>query len=1003
LINPKGILFAEGSKIRAASFFASTLDVLDSDFLYQKELSFQGDSKESVINFGKITAWDGDVALIAYHVENHGFLEAPQGVAALAAGRDVLLIPEGNQRIAIRACSLEEIPTEIGVENDGQLIALQIELKADGNPYRFAIKEGGKIDALASEKRGGEIYLIAEKGVLDIEGAYSAANPCGEGGKIHLLGHEVFVQNGTSIDVSGATSGGEVLIGGDYQGKNPNIPNAEKTFVAKEVTISADATQTIIINGPPTTGGVVCPFPDFGALSSVNIDAADLVACLGLGNVTINAANSTSLGTGSITVNADVIWPDPTVLTLQAQDVGSTIQLNALVQSTNTTLSGSSIVIIKGGDLTVGDPLHTQIVPCGIDAASGSVSVTVGKLGIYGGSNATSDAVISAQTGRITVTASDTITLEGGTGDNSNALIQMTQSGGNAATPMTIKGSSDMNLIAGSGMNSSARLSIDQGGTVNSSITGDYTIQGGNGSGDCRAGLFQGEVANQGNIFVSGNNFEVTGGSGTGDCSAQINRSGNGGSSRIELTALGTVTFTGGSSATSGALLLAVHPGGTSTFTSAGDFSFIGGVSAAQIQLGRAAIFDIGGNLKLEGGSAAGGFAQIINTTPNFSNMSFSIGGDLNLLGGTFAGALVQIQSATGPVTFDWKTGTGPTGAVNLQANAAEALIWISSTATDNSIVIGGTTPPSSITLEGGTGATSRAMIYTNQGGSIQASVDGPYTITGGSASVDGRAGFYTGITSSSGNITLSGEQTDPSAAGYAFQLEGGTGTGDNSAEISVERATGSIVLTNSGRLLLQGGAGDDSSARIITQGVGNTGSILITGTGDVSLQGGSGGNPGAVSNAEINAAGSITCQIQNGSYSLTGGDIDTSQALITAVSDVNLRGYDVALTPGMSGVVDGSNAIIESTGDGSRVLVRALNAVSLSGNATPDQKSQIQTTSATGTNPVAISSKILTLQGGSALNSLAEITTQKGPVVLAILNHITMTGGSAMGAHAWV
>ncbi|MBI3236461.1 MAG: hypothetical protein HYZ48_01950 [Chlamydiales bacterium] len=396
--------------------------------------------------------------------------------------------------------------------------------------------------------------------------------------------------------------------------------------------------------------------------------------------------------------------------------------------------------------------------------------------------------------------------------------------------------------------------------------------------------------------------------------------------------------------------------------------------------------------------------AQIITTS--FNGIGFSIGGDLSLKGGTVAGAIAQIECSTPPLYLDWKTTSGPTGAINLQANAAEALIWTTvgyvSPANDL-IIIGGTTPPSSITLEGGTGATSRAMIYTNVGGSIQASVDGPYTITGGSASVDGRAGFYTGVTSSSGNITLSGEQTDPSAAGYAFQLEGGTGTGDNSAEISVERASGSIALTNSGRLLLQGGSGDDSSARIITQGAGNTGSILITGTGDVSLQGGSGGNPGAVSNAEISSLGSITSQIQNGSYLLTGGDIDASQALITAVSDVNLRGYDVTLTPGASGVVDGSNAIIESTGDGSRVFVRALNEVSLSGNATLDQKSQIQTTSATGSSPVAIYSKILTLQGGSALNSLAEITTQKGPVVLAILNHITMTGGSAMGAHAWV
>ena len=61
------------------------------------------------------------------------------------------------------------------------------------------------------------------------------------GGQVSVLGQYVGLTANASIDVSGDAGGGTALIGGDFQGKNPDVQNAARTFVGKDVTINADA------------------------------------------------------------------------------------------------------------------------------------------------------------------------------------------------------------------------------------------------------------------------------------------------------------------------------------------------------------------------------------------------------------------------------------------------------------------------------------------------------------------------------------------------------------------------------------------------------------------------------------------------------------------------------------------------------------------------------------------------------------------------------------------
>jgi len=76
--------------------------------------------------------------------------------------------------------------------------------------------------------------------VLDASGTAAGER----GGHIQVTGNKVGLFDGASVDASGSTRGGTVLIGGDTQGRNPGIHNAQATYVAPTVTIKADALDT---------------------------------------------------------------------------------------------------------------------------------------------------------------------------------------------------------------------------------------------------------------------------------------------------------------------------------------------------------------------------------------------------------------------------------------------------------------------------------------------------------------------------------------------------------------------------------------------------------------------------------------------------------------------------------------------------------------------------------------------------------------------------------------
>ena len=219
LLNQNGILIGKDAIIDTRSFIASALNLSNQCFLEEENFSFEGKSDSSVVNLGKIIA-EKEIFLIARVVENKGSLKATETVG-LAGGE--ILLKEGSQnRVYIK-------PNTRGrVSNKGIIQSASIELQAaGGNTYSLAVNHEGLIDATKTEERNGRVLLKAETGTTKVSGKILAHK------NVHILGEKVSIEKGC-IDVSSEDKAGEILIGGDYQGNNPDIPNAKITYVDKE-------------------------------------------------------------------------------------------------------------------------------------------------------------------------------------------------------------------------------------------------------------------------------------------------------------------------------------------------------------------------------------------------------------------------------------------------------------------------------------------------------------------------------------------------------------------------------------------------------------------------------------------------------------------------------------------------------------------------------------------------------------------------------------------------
>lgn len=440
LINPNGILFGAGSRIDVNGLIASTLNLSDQDFLAGR-LNFQaGETAGSIRNAGALQASPGgNIYLIAPDIENSGIVRAPNGEVVLAAGRQISLVDGGHPDIQVvvsaptdKAVNLGDIAAgKVGVfgallSQRGRVSADTVETDAAG---RIVFRASQQLDVEAGSQTtangdtGGTVVLQSA-GDAYVRGTVEATGVTGTGGTIAALGNRVAVLDQAVLDASGAAGGGRVMVGGDYQGRNPDIQNAQVAYFGPEATLKADA-------GKVGAGGTVIVWAD------------DTTRAYGR----ISARGGSQGGNGGFVETSGKHY----------LDFGAKVDTRAPDGSNGTLLLDPNDIVIAGG---TGDGASD-----GTGTFQGSQTSTVGQI-----------LDSSGDAGPTTVYESELEGLSAGTNIILNAYNSVTTSGsftGGIALP------SDSNLSIYTTYADGAGITL--GTPITASGTGTISISAGNG------------------------------------------------------------------------------------------------------------------------------------------------------------------------------------------------------------------------------------------------------------------------------------------------------------------------------------------------------------------------------------------------------------------------------------------------------------------------------------------------------------------------------------------
>ncbi|MFQ5660585.1 MAG: filamentous hemagglutinin N-terminal domain-containing protein, partial [Gammaproteobacteria bacterium] len=563
LVNPNGVFFGPTASVKVGSLVASGLNITTEDFM-AGNYHFQtpaGGEGGLIINQGILAAaTGGSVALVGGAVRNEGVILATAGQVTLAAGKTMTMDFDGDGLIQFTVD--EEVlqnahVLDDAVSNSGAIHAaggsVLLTGKAAKDVFTHVVNNEGVIRAGRIENQGGTIRLIAagnsnsliNTGTLDAagqggdggtvelsstdttivagQGSIDASSIDAGGGTIQLLGDKVGLFDTATIDASGATGGGTVLIGGDYQGSNPDIQNATVTYVGEDASIKADATS----NG---AGGKVVVWADdttrfYGtatALGGKESGDGGLIETSGKRSLDVSGSRTDAsafngeagtwlLDPVSVTIttaatlngvfgglNPDIFTPGATGALINNTDIEN--RLNGVVgaggaSGTNVTITtDDGGVLAEAGDVTqaagatISHTANTNVT-LRIDAAgtiniSENITSTTGTLNVDLNANDNSGTQNDPNTAVGDVIISATVNTNGGTFDSSGVNFNSTAgtiTTGAGIVTITHTGTVDLGAITTSGASISATagglLTVQQAinsgtGVLNIDLTG---------------------------------------------------------------------------------------------------------------------------------------------------------------------------------------------------------------------------------------------------------------------------------------------------------------------------------------------------------------------------------------------------------------------------------------------------------------------------------------------------------------------------------------------------
>ncbi|MCM8531116.1 MAG: filamentous hemagglutinin N-terminal domain-containing protein, partial [Lentisphaeraceae bacterium] len=580
-INPAGVYFGQNSVINVGGLFAAAGNISNDDFMagINRFTGIEGD----VINRGQITA-DGSAHFIGKRVENIGLVESINGFVSFSSGTDVLIAEEGSSlhvKIEQNSEAAQE-SDKAAIDNSGTIKAKKGINLGSGDIYSLALNNTGLI---ASK----EIKVDGANGDVQVAGKVDASNENGVGGTIHLLGNRVALI-GAEVDASGTEGGGEILIGGDFQGKNSDIRNAFATLVTSNTSIKADATvtgdggkviiwsdDTTIFNGSISATGGSGGFVEVSGKINLELQSLDIATGGGVLLFDPTNINIGSTGTDNVELSDDEIEVGDRsgdTLEIEASHIvsllesGNTLVLQAtnqinvlediIVTSNNESLTLVAADVVLSADITLNSNAVLTIVETGSNDFNFTNDINVGGLVVESNGNIT-------DSNNVTITTSgvaefDSITGSILIGDESGNVINFDQLTINSSGSSNITEDSQTELVGTSIVGGD--LILVSSGTITDGPSGTLTVSGNAnlnaGSNDIILGNNGGNAINVGSLTFVGDNVNisvVSGGAMTGASSASsltalpINIFDN---ASLDVTAddanLGSVEFRGNSS-----------------------------------------------------------------------------------------------------------------------------------------------------------------------------------------------------------------------------------------------------------------------------------------------------------------------------------------------------------------------------------------------------------------------------------------------------------------------
>ncbi|EEG1921055.1 filamentous hemagglutinin N-terminal domain-containing protein [Salmonella enterica] len=247
ILNPNGVLFGTNARVDVGGLVASTKNISTTDFMKgQYTLSGSGNPGAQVVNQGSLTTSKGGyIVLAGERVSNSGTVTTPSGKTILAAGKTVTLQLDNG---GLTSVSVNGSVVNALVENQGLISATngQVYLTAKGQDMLLntVVNNSGTVEAKGLANRGGEIVLNGgDSGVVSQSGHLLADSQTGQGGKITLEGQNIHLAGGSLTTATGKTGGGEVYVGGGWQGQDSHIKNASKVVMDKAATVDVSATE----------------------------------------------------------------------------------------------------------------------------------------------------------------------------------------------------------------------------------------------------------------------------------------------------------------------------------------------------------------------------------------------------------------------------------------------------------------------------------------------------------------------------------------------------------------------------------------------------------------------------------------------------------------------------------------------------------------------------------------------------------------------------------------